>query len=208
MERWSYYFSKLIRKIQIPAIKNSKISKKSKIMAGCHVVNSNVNDYSYVGYDTSIINTNVGKFCSIAGGCSIGGASHPMTWISTSPVFHAGKNCLRKNFSELKYEDQKITTIGNDVWIGEKCLIKAGITIGDGAVIGMGSVLTKDVDFHEIWAGNPARLIRRRFDKATSTKLMNLEWWNYEEEILCENKSLYSEVIKFINEKEELRDKQ
>lgn len=151
MGKIAYYFAKFIRKIQIPAIKNSAILKTSKITAGCNIVDSNIGRYSYVGYDTSVNNVEIGNFCSIAGGCSIGGASHPMDWISTSPVFHAGNNCLKKNFWNNEYVSTKNTTIGNDVWIGENCLIKAGITIGGGAVIGMDAVLTKNVNAYEIW---------------------------------------------------------
>jgi len=178
MEKLAYYFAELMRKIQIAAIKNSVIHKTSKIMAGCHIVNSNIGRYSYVGYDSNVNNTEIGNFCSIAGGCSIGGASHPVDWISTSPVFHAGNNCLKKNFSTNEYLNWKKTIIGNDVWIGEKCLIKAGITIGNGAVIGMGGVLTKSVNPYEIWAGNPARLIRIRFDTITVDKLKKNNWRN------------------------------
>lgn len=111
----------------------------------------------------------------------IGGANHPITWVSTSPVFHGGKNILRKNFATHEFETTKKTIIGNDVWIGNNCLIKSGINICDGAVIGMGSVVTKDVGPYEIWGGNPAKMIRKRFDDLTIEKLIQSKWWGLED---------------------------
>ncbi len=119
--------------------------------------------YSYIGNYCTVINSEIGKFCSIADNCIIGGANHPIGWVSTSPVFHQGKNVLRKNFSALEFVTTTRTFIGNDVWIGSNCLIKSGIKISDGAVIGMGSVVTKNVGPYEIWAGNPAKMIKGRF---------------------------------------------
>lgn len=202
MGKIAYYFAKFIRKIQIPAIKNSAIFKTSKIMAGCHIVDSNIGRYSYVGYDTSVINVEIGNFCSIAGGCSIGGASHPVDWISTSPVFQAGRNCLKKNFSNNEYISTKKTTIGNDVWIGENCLIKAGITIGDGAVIGMGTVLTKNVNAYEIWAGNPAKLIRKRFNDEIIKSLLKIKWWNWDDKVINKFRNSFKNPNEFIEKLE------
>ena len=85
------------------------------------------------------------------------------------------------NFSNNDYNPYKETVIGNDVWIGTHCLIKSGVTIADGAVIGMGSVVTKDVGPYEIWAGNPAKLIRKRFDDETIDKLLKSQWWNWDD---------------------------
>jgi len=198
MENLAYYFAKFIRKIQIPAIKNSDIHKTSKIMAGCHIVNSSIGRYSYVGYDSNVINAEIGNFCSIAGGCLIGGAAHPIDWVATSPVFYAGNNCLRKNYSNNKYISKKNTVIGNDVWIGEKCLIKAGITIGDGAIIGMGAILTKDVNPYEIWAGNPAKLIRKRFEDEIIDSLIKINWWNWDDEKILRNGYFFNDLYKFI----------
>ena len=178
----SYYFSKLIKKLQIPAIKDSKIDKKAKICTGAHVVESQVGKYSYVGNFTTVINCEIGKYCSIADNCVIGGMSHPTDWVSTSPVMYQGKNCLKTNFTDLPYEESKHTVIENDVWIGNNCHIKAGVHLSTGCVIGMGSVLTKDVGPYEIWAGNPAKLIRKRFDDDMIERLLNTEWWNWPED--------------------------
>ena len=194
----SYYFSKLIKKLHIPAIKDSRISKRSKVCSGAHVVGSEVLDYSYIGNFSTVPFCNIGKFCSIGDNCEIGGGSHPTSHVSTSPVFYSGKNVLKKNFSNADYAEFSKTAVGNDVWIGSKCLIKGGVTIGDGAVIGMGSVVTHDVPPYEIWAGNPARLIRKRFDDNTIKKLVELKWWDLDENELFELGDSFSNTRDFL----------
>ena len=162
------------------------------------MVDSKISRYTYI-YESKIINCDIGSFCSIAADCTIGGASHPITWISTSPIFHSGRNVFGKNFSDKKFESYVKTIIGNDVWIGSKCLIKGGITIGNGAVIGMGSVVTHDVPPYEIWAGNPAKFIRKRFDDETIRHLQKIQWWDFPEEKLhCVGKYFDSPDL-FIN---------
>lgn len=195
----SYLFAKLMKKIQIPAIKDSDIHKKAKVCSGSHIVNSSLNEYSYIGNYCTVIHTKIGKFCSIADNCIIGGAQHPYTWVSTSPVFIKGGNCLNIYLGDHEFEATKETHIGNDVWIGNNCLIKSGVTIGDGAVIGMGSVVTKNIGSYEIWGGNPARLIRKRFPEEVGEKLLEIKWWNHIEK--CEKLVSYiPETETFIKE--------
>lgn len=173
----SYYFSKLIKKLHIPAIKNSHIHKKAHVCTGAHVVNTELGKYSYIGNFSTVLNCKIGSFCSIADDCVIGGMEHPIDRLSTSPVFHEGKNCLNTNFVNLEVEPPKQTIIENDVWIGNQCKIKAGVHLSTGCIVGMGSVLTKDVGPYEIWAGNPAKLIRKRFDDELIHKLLESKWW-------------------------------
>ena len=87
-------------------------------------------------------------------------------------------------YNEYNYLWNVKTNIGNDVWIGAKCIILSGRIISDGAVIGTGSVVTHDVGPYEIWAGNPAKLIRKRFDEETIRKLLAIEWWNWDDKKL------------------------
>lgn len=180
------------------SVKNSIIDKQASIGNAAQVVDSKIGRYTYV-YESKIINCDIGAFCSIAADCTIGGASHPITWISTSPVFYSGRNVFGKNFSDNNFESYAKTKIGNDVWIGSKCLIKGGISIGDGAIIGMGSVVTHDVPPYEIWAGNPAKFIRKRFDDETIRHLQKIQWWDFPEEKLhCVGKYFDSPDL-FIN---------
>lgn len=196
----NYLFSKLIKKIQVPAVYQSNLNKRSKIASGSQIVNTTIGKYSYIGNSCTIIYTEIGNFCSIADNCIIGGAQHPVKWVSTSPVFHDGKNILGKNFSEHKFNPYSVTKIENDVWIGNNCLIKAGVTISNGAVIGMGSVVTKDVGPFEIWAGNPAKLIKYRFENEKIKKLIDIKWWTFDDQRIQSISKYMNESDDFIEE--------
>ncbi|WP_289115747.1 CatB-related O-acetyltransferase [uncultured Psychrobacter sp.] len=176
-----YYISKIRKLSRLPAIKDSKIHRRSKICSGSLVVNCKIDKYTYIGHDSTIINTRIGAYTSIANNVVIGGASHPTNWISTSPVFIEGKNVLAKNISRHTFDPSKKTIIGSDVWIGNNVLIKSGVRLGHGSVIGMGSIVTKSVPDYEIWAGNPARIISKRFNDAEIEKLLTLKWWELSE---------------------------
>lgn len=158
-------------------LKNVKKSRHSKICSGAELNNVSIDIFSYVGHFTKINNAEIGKYCSIAGNCIIGGGSHPVEWVSTSPRFHTRKSILGKGITDLEYSTHSKTIIENDVWIGTNVLIKSGVKIGNGAVIGMGSVVTHDIPPYEIWAGNPAKLIRKRFDDDTIEKINSIRWW-------------------------------
>lgn len=194
----NYLFSKLIKKIQIPAVQQSRLDNRARVASGSQVVNTTVGKYSYIGNFCTVIHAEIGSFCSIADNCIIGGAQHPIERVSTSPVFHEGKNILGKNFYEHKYNPYKITKIENDVWIGSNCLIKAGVTISNGAVIGMGTVLTKDVGPYEIWAGNPGRLIRKRFEDHIIKELLEDKWWDKSDSELKTSSPVFNDVNKYL----------
>lgn len=193
-----YLISKLIKKIHIPSIKNSSVDKTSKVCSGSNILNVNIGRYSYIGSNCTVVNAEIGSFCSIAENCIIGGANHPMEWVSTSPVFHNGKNILKTNFSRHNFELTKNTKVGNDVWIGSNCLIKSGVSIGDGSVIGMGSIVTKNVGQYEIVAGNPAKIIRKRFGDDTIEELLQLKWWEFSDTDLIKCAEAFNNVNAFI----------
>lgn len=173
-----FLLSKFIHKMNISSCRKCDIHNLSKIGSFGNFILLNLDRYSYVGDNCVIVNTTIGSFCSIANNCIIGGASHPMQWVSTSPVFYSGRNILKKNFSNIDFIDEHQTSIGHDVWIGNNVLIKAGVTIGNGAVIGMGSVVTKNVPSYEVWAGNPAKKIKQRFDDNLKKKIEETNWYN------------------------------
>lgn len=194
-----YFWAKLLKKIRGSAIKNSKIHKTSKVEAGSLVVNSVFDRHSFCGYDCEIINCNVGSFCSIANNVVIGSSQHPMEWISTSPVFRAGRDSVKTKYSEHIFDDWKSTNIGHDVWIGEKALIKQGVNIGNGAIIGMGSVVTKNVEPYTIVAGCPAKIIRKRFDEETIKKLQEIKWWTWNDEQIIKYAKLFNNPKSFLD---------
>ena len=163
-------------------IQDAVIDKKAAIGSGTKFYRSKIGKYSYIGRNCFITDAEIGAFTSIAGDCYIGGTPHPLQWVSTSPVFHKWENVFKKNFSRHEFEIFIKTKIGNDVWIGDNAMIRAGVTIADGAVVGMGSVVTKDIGPYEIWAGNPARLIRKRFEDETIEAICATQWWEMPDE--------------------------
>ena len=184
-------------------IYNSKISSKAVVRKKCRVYNSTIGDYSYVTRNTLIHNAQIGKYCSISENCVIGTPSHPTDMVSTSPVFCQGKNYLKKNFAQFKHESCKKTVIGNDVWIGLNCLIRDGITVADGAIIGMGSVVTKNVGPYEIWAGIPAIKIKTRFDAKTIEGLLALKWWEWPEDRVAQFADCFDDPEKLLQKLQE-----
>jgi len=174
----AYYLNKAIKKMRLSSIKNSIIDDSSRVESGTSVVNSSMARYSFCGYDCTIINTEIGAFCSIASNVKIGGVAHPVHFVSTSPVFLSHKDSIKGKFARHDYLPMVKTTIGHDVWIGEGAFIKAGVCIGTGAVVGMGAVVTKDVPPYAIVAGNPARVIRNRFSDEMIQSLLATTWWD------------------------------
>lgn len=180
-----YLYSKLFKKyIRGKSILNSKVDKTAYIYSGTQFYKSSLGRYSYVGYDSEIIHCEIGNFCSLANHTVIGGAQHPLDWVSTSPVFYNISGGTNRHLGNLEIEHTKRTRIGHDVWIGERATILQGLIIGNGAVIGAGAVVTKDVPPYAIVAGCPARIIRYRFDEETIENLQQSEWWNIKDEQL------------------------
>jgi virginiamycin A acetyltransferase len=120
----------------------------------------------------------IGKFCQIATGVRfiMNGSNHAMDGISTYPFKVINKAWEHVDMNVVSKGD---TIIGNDVWIGNSVTIMQGVKIGDGAIIGTNSLVTKDVEPYTIVGGNPARLIRKRFDEQTIDFLLQLRWWDW-----------------------------
>lgn len=163
-----------------PALRKCDIDKTSKVCPKSELSNVVMGKYSYIGHDCFMENVLIGAFCSIANRCCIGCAKHPIERVSSSPVFHEGTNILRMNFQKFPKEQTLQTVIENDVWIGMGVYIKAGVTIHNGAVIGMGSVVTHDVPAYEVWAGNPARKLYDRFPEDVKQNLQESQWWKWD----------------------------
>lgn len=130
--------------------------------------------YDFIG-DKLII----GKFCQIGAGVEfvMNGANHQMNAVSTYPFYIFGswdQSAPSKEDLPLKGD----TVVGNDVWIGQNSTILPGVHIGDGAIIGLNSVVTRDVPPYTIVAGNPAKAVRKRFDDELINLLLKLKWWD------------------------------
>ena len=121
----------------------------------------------------------IGKFCQIASGVEfvMNGANHQMNAVSTYPFYiMEGWKQSVPPLSELPMKGD--TVVGNDVWIGQNAVILAGVHIGDGAIVGMNSVVGSDVPPYTIVVGNPARPIRKRFDDELINLMLEFRWWD------------------------------
>ena len=121
----------------------------------------------------------IGKFCQIAAGVEfvMNGANHQMNAATTYPFYIFGtweQNAPAQSDLPLKGD----TIVGNDVWIGQNATILPGVHIGDGAIIGANAVVASDVEPYTIVAGNPAKLIRKRFDDELTALLLEFKWWD------------------------------
>ncbi|MFW7343409.1 CatB-related O-acetyltransferase [Pollutimonas sp. H1-120] len=193
-----YLIAKLIKKARLSSIRNSEIHRTAKVESGTSFVASSMGKHSFCGYDCDIYQASIGHFTSIASGVIIGGARHPMEWVSMSPAFYSGRDSIKAKFSEHLLTPPPKTIIGHDVWIGRSAIILAGANVGNGAVVGAGAVVTKDVPSYAIVAGNPARLIRYRFNSDIAQALNTIEWWNYPEAELRKLSKYIKEPDKFI----------
>lgn len=172
----------------------SKISRKAKVYGNVQVTHSTMGDYSYIGRNSRIIHADIGKFCSIAGETKIGMGTHTLDKISTSSIFTESKNGTKHSWvKESAVNPFKRVVVGNDVWIGVRTMVMGGVTIGDGAVIGAGSIVTKDIPPYAVVAGVPAKLIRYRFPHEQINALLAHQWWNLPEEKLRERIELFQD---------------
>ncbi len=123
----------------------------------------------------------IGKFCALATGVKfiMNGANHKMNAFSTYPfaIFGNGWEIAMPQMQDLPLKGD--TIVGNDVWIGTNAVVLPGVKIGDGAIIGAYSVVTRDVPPYSIVAGNPAVVIRERFPKDIIETLLKLRWWDW-----------------------------
>ena len=129
-----------------------------------------ISEFTHIGQ-----NTHIGNFCSIGNLCTIGAQKHPTQYLTSFP------------FDEiLALSEPKATIIGSDVWIGCNSVVMMGVTVGHGAVIGAGAVVTKDVPPYAIVVGNPASLLRYRFPPDLIAGLLETRWWELVDERIKE----------------------
>lgn len=199
-----HVWCKLLKIARGRSLRGSHVHRDSKVESGSSLVNSAMDRHSFCGYDCTILNADIGAFVSIASKVTIGGVAHPMHFVSMSPVFLSHKDSVKAKFSRFDYLPATKTVIGSDVWIGEGVYVKAGVRIGNGAVVGMGAVVTKDVPDYAIVAGNPARIVKYRFDEEIRVALSATEWWTLDEKTLSVLAPLITDPVAFINAKNKL----
>ncbi len=180
----------------------SVIEAPVRLLGGSSFDVKEMGAFCFVNLNCSILSVEkMGRFVMVGPEVFIGGGPHSINSLSPHMVFRGRKHeswfreyssfFQDENSLNMVIEGQKEElskkgniVIGNDVWIGARAVINRGVTIGDGAIIGAGSVVTKDVEPYTIVGGNPARPIRKRFSDEIIEKLLKLRWWDYGPDIL------------------------
>lgn len=165
----------------------STLGRYTEVGARTKVLETTLDDYSYVVNDSDIAYARIGRFVSIASHARINPGNHP-TWRAAQAHFTYRANAYwpdeEDDVSFFEWRRNQPVVIGHDVWIGHGTIVLAGRSIGVGAVVGAGSVVTKDVEPYTIVVGNPARELRRRFPEPISSRLERLAWWAWSHERL------------------------
>lgn len=190
-------------------VKDSRLGEHVVVGEDCFVENSELHEHvqlnrrnfishailgscTYTGVNTVIKHAEIGKYCSISWNVSITGNTHNYKTLSPHPLSHFPSFGFVEERSPLAYKTVKI---GNDVWIGMNTCILPGVQVGDGAIIGAGSVVTKDVPAYAIVAGNPAKVIKYRFSEEIIACLLESKWWDWPKEVVTENIAFFQEEI-------------
>ncbi|WP_315721287.1 MULTISPECIES: chloramphenicol acetyltransferase [unclassified Bradyrhizobium] len=146
-----------------------------------------MDDYSYVVNDAQITYTTIGKFCSIAAMTRINPGNHPMHRATQAHFTYRASAYFPGEPDDADFfawRRQHHVDIGHDVWIGHGAIVLPGRNIGTGAVVAAGAIVTKDVPDYTIVAGNPARLLKRRFPEDIAERLRRLAWWDWDHDAL------------------------
>lgn len=147
------------------------VGEEILIMKGSFISpDSSIGAYSYIGFNSHITRTSIGRYVSIANDVAVGPGEHATTSISTSSIFYENP------YDQLT---KLPCSIGHDVWIGAGSIIRRGVSVGIGAVVGANSFVNQDVPPFAIVAGSPARLLGYRFDKELIDVIMRSCWWEY-----------------------------
>jgi len=202
-ETFLWHFIKLIKLYRFNKVNQTKICSyyaslsakygKEVLISKDSYIASNVEigDYSYVNTNSYLENCVIGKFCSISSGVYISPWEHNLSLKTTHPIGYD---------EETKKRVRKKVEIGNDVLISLNCIILEGVKIGNGAVIGAGSVVTKDVFPYEVVAGVPAKHLRFRFEKEIREKIEHLKWWDCDINRIKANLEYLQNKTEYVNE--------
>lgn len=168
------------------------LPKNSEFEPPCSIKWMNIQYYFALGAFSYAVNgyyfdCAIGRYTSIGENVQIGRGSHPVSWASTSPVFYHNHQDVvdftipeARDFSPTApYIPSRRTTIGNDVYIGHGAFICQGVSIGDGAVIGAHTVVTKDVPSYAVVVGSPGTIKRMRFSDKVVEDMIQLNWWRF-----------------------------
>lgn len=163
-------------------VENSTLREYVRIDRNNYVWESNLGKHSYTGKNVHIIAADIGNFVSLSWNVTIGGANHDYSRVTTHSFLYNEYDCLKPSNEKGYGRFQEKCIVKNDVWIAAGAIVLRGVTIGDGAVIGAGAVVTKDVPDYAIVAGVPATIIGYRFEEEAIKLLKKIKWWCWDDE--------------------------
>jgi len=172
-----------------------RLEKNVDIYRYALIQQSSIGNYSYVGKNFVGLHMKVGKFTAISWNVSIGGANHDYRRITQHAFIYSPQFRMLEDAEPAYDRFNNKCEVGNEVWIGCNSVINRDVTIGDGAVVGAGSVVTKDVEPYTIVAGVPARTIKKRCTDNQIEELCSLQWWNLPDNVIRENIKLFQSTI-------------
>ena len=182
-------------------LENTTLGAYTQLQAHSVLNNVALGDFTYCAGYNQIDYARIGKFCSIASFVRINPGNHPTYtrvaqhhFTYRSELFGLGSN----DTDFFAWRESRLVTIENDVWIGHNASIMPGVTIGNGAVIGTGSVVTKDVAPYSIAAGVPAKTITMRFSDEVIEKIEKSRWWDWDYETIKERLADFRSIDEFI----------
>lgn len=164
------------------------------------ITESSLGDYSYTSENCQIIYSDIQKFVNIASYVRLNPAQHPMTWVSQHHMMYRkemyGFGANDEDFFDWRRE--KRVFIGHDSWIGHNVTVMGGVMIGVGAVIGSGAIVTKEIPPYAIAVGNPAKVIRYRFEPHIIEALLTIAWWDWDNETLSSRMVDFKDINAFV----------
>jgi phosphonate metabolism protein (transferase hexapeptide repeat family) len=167
---------------------DSNLGAWTEVGARTKVVETTMGDYAYVVHDSDIIYTEMGKFCSIASHVRINPGNHPLERAALHHFTYRSHQFLMGDDDEAFFDWRRSYSVrmGDDVWIGHGAVVLPGVSIGTGAAIAAGAVVTKDVAPFTIVSGVPAKPLRERFPESVQNGLLDIRWWDWSREELME----------------------
>ncbi|PHQ84563.1 MAG: chloramphenicol acetyltransferase [Thalassobium sp.] len=168
-------------------ITNSTFGAYVEVGRGSRLNNATFGDYAYCDRYADIANARIGKFANIAAFSRIGATDHPLDTAACHHFLYRSADYWEgttRDEAFFAYRHSRIAHIGHDTWIGAGAMIKPEVTLGDGAVVAAGAVVTKDVDPYTIVAGTPAKPLRLRQPRNIADRLIALAWWDWDHDAL------------------------
>lgn len=181
--------------VSVLALWNSKtrFDKTSALRKFSKSYNVRIGRYSSIGVSCKLLNVVIGNFTVIARNCDIGLGVHPTDTLTSHSIFYKSKpwKAHLEWKKKMEFGEGKVTHIGNDVWIGAKSTVMDGVSIGDGAIVAAGAVVTKDVPPYAIVGGVPAKVIKYKFSQEIVDRLEEIKWWDLPDEDITKRIDLW-----------------